>query len=74
MNQQIDELIFDVYFFFFFQKLFQIYVQNEIDYMFLDDMLKSTEQKIQDCARDSLTWLKRYVSKCHREAILMLTL
>lgn len=43
------------------QKLFHIYVQNEIDYMFLDDMLKSDEQQIQSCARDALLWLKRYV-------------
>ncbi|XP_031625191.1 glycolipid transfer protein [Contarinia nasturtii] len=40
-------------------KLFKIYVQNEIDYMFLDDMLKSNEDKVQICARDALTWLKR---------------
>lgn len=37
--------------------------------MFLDDMLKSSEEKIQQCARDSLTWLKRY-----KEAIIMLEL
>ncbi|XP_055303448.1 glycolipid transfer protein B [Sitodiplosis mosellana] len=41
------------------EKLWQIYVQNEIDYMFLDDMLKSSEERIQNCARDALTWLKR---------------
>lgn len=46
---------------FFIQKLFHIYVQNEIDYMFLDDMLKSSEQQIQSCAHDALLWLKRYV-------------
>lgn len=47
---------------FYLQKLFQIYVQNEIDYMFLDDMLKSSEERIQNGARDALTWLKRWES------------
>lgn len=42
-----------------FQKLHQIYVQNVIDYMFLDDMLKSSEENIQSMARDALLWLKR---------------
>lgn len=42
-----------------FQKLFQIYVRNEIDYMFLDDLLKATEKKVQACAHDALLWLKR---------------
>lgn len=46
----------------FIQKLFHIYVQNEIDYMFLDDMLKSGEQQIQSCARDALLWLKRWAN------------
>lgn len=42
-----------------FQKLYQIYIQNVIDYMFLDDMLKSNEENIQSIARDALLWLKR---------------
>lgn len=49
-----------VFFSFIFQKLYQMYVEDEIKYMFLDDMLKADEEKIQSRSRDSLTWLKRY--------------
>lgn len=41
------------------QKLLKIYVKNEIEYMFLDDMLRSSEEKIQNCSKDALLWLKR---------------
>lgn len=39
--------------------MYNIYSQNEIDYMFLNDLLNSNEEKIRNCATDALLWLKR---------------